>query len=874
MRYIVLLLLASMCFYPTRAQDPNDVLKTNITIHLEGATLEDLFQQITKLEKVGIVFSPKHLPEISPKDYHINNQPLYVLLNDVLKDLPLKYSVVEDQVIIKKFKKETPGTGKKEVFTLNGYIKDASNGEILIGATVLAREINKGTITNLFGYYSLSLPEGEYLVSCSYVGYQSQQVKIVLKANRYISFNLPEETTSLKEVVISAAEKENALISNQMSQTNLAPRQVSRMPSLLGEPDVVKSLQVIPGIQLYADGSTSFHVRGGGKDQNLILLDDAPIYNPAHLLGLFSSIIPESVKQIKIYKGDIPVKYGGRLSSLIDIRTREGDMEKYNFEGSIGLLTNKFTINGPIKKNKSSFITTLRRSHIDWILKREYEDSELYFYDWTGKINWKPNYKHRLFLSWYFGEDYFSLNNAGLSWGNNAISSKWNWIPGPKFFMNTTITASLYDYNLITSLEDDIKWNSSINSFNFKMDFTWYPNVKNTMKFGLQQENMDFNPGNIINAEGESPRDLPFVYSGRGRLTSLYLGNEQQINEKISLRYGLRFPTWENFGESVGFSYDDNYQVIDTIYYGKNEVIFSDVVVEPRLSLLYNYNTRNTFKFSYTRASQFIHNISNSISPFMSLEVWMPSGNNIAPQSSVQIAGGYVHAFNKNIELNIEGFYKTLKEQIDYDYHASMILNPLIEGELRFGEGRAYGIETILHKKTGKLNGWIAYTRSRSWRKFEDIYGSEPFPAINDRPNELSIYLNYEITRRWKVSANWNYLSGLAFTTPTGFYTYNNYVVPVYAKKNNDRLPPYHRLDVSTTIRLDKTFENRFEHFLEISILNIYGRKNPIFVYFNKSLDENNNLVIPADMSYRHRYVPSFRYVYWVIPSIRYIFRF
>jgi len=656
------------------------------------------------------------------------------------------------------------------------------------------------------------------------------------------------------------------------------------MPAFMGEQDVIKSLDAIPGISLQGDGSTFFFVRGGNKDQNLILLDDAPIYNPAHFLGLFSTFIPETVKDIKIYKGDIPAEYGGRLSSLIDVRTRDGDMNKFNVFGNLGLVAWKTTVEGPITRGKSSFLLSARSSYIKWYARSLNQDIQKFnFYDLNAKFNFRLGLKDRLFLSGYAGQDYFTqgsspANSSGISWSNVAGTVRWNHVFNDRLFSNTTLSTSKYDYFLILNVDRDQTWHSNIGNLTLKSDFTWFINPDITLRYGGRISRHDFNPGNLeLGGDPISPF-LPVVSRKTARETALYISNNHTITPRFIVRYGLRMSAWTNIGKAKEYAYEYNIIVndlipVDTMDYADGEKYHSYSNIEPRFGLTFQAGPRTSLKASYARTVQYLQLVTNSISPFTTLEVWLPSGPNIEPQSCDQVSLGYFRKFREaGTDLSIEIFSKKLYNQIDYEDHAYMLLNPHIERELRYGDGRAYGIEFLLKKHRGRLNGWIGYAYSRSLRTIEDINNDLEYPASWDRPHDLSCYLSYDLTKRWVLSANWIYMTGSAFSSPTAFYRYNGYTVPLYGSKNNDRLPDYHRLDLSTELQLNKR-ERRFSHSLRFTLYNLYSRKNPFAVNFNKTLNYNGNPVVPGDLYLPAEIVPSQMYLFRLVPAISYSFR-
>lgn len=874
------MILLSGIILPVHLSAQESLLDRKITIKVSLVPLAEVLDEIHKQSKISFSYNPDKIPVQSLVSVSAREKPVSEVLNELFRDLDIKYVVVEEQIVLKLPEKKE---GKKQIpdkFTISGYVRNADNGEIMIGATIVTIDPLQGTTTNGYGFYSFTMIPGRYTVRYSYMGYSSVEKEVDLTGDKNLDIELEEDPSMLDEVVIRADENLPEIQKNQMGKISIHPRDVQDMPALMGEVDVLKSLQSIPGISFFSDGSTLFYVRGGNKDQNLILLDEAPVYNPAHLLGFFSIFIPDAVKDIKVYKGNLPSQHGGRLSSLIDIKTKDGNMRQFGVSGNVGLVASRLSLEGPVIKDKSSFFVSGRRSYLKLYLSKDNPDiDDLYFSDLYGKLNFRINRNNRLFFSGYYGKDYFRTsssdqNSSGINWGNMVGTIRWNHLFGDRLFSNTTLYASKYDYFLVTSYEKKYQWNSHIANIGLKSDFTWYISPESTLKFGLKFGGHNFNPGNFEMGDIPEGTYFPLVPRKNSQDFALYVSHEHQLSDRISLQYGFRLSTWQNIGESVEYTFDQDYNPVDTTRYEVGESYHSYANFEPRLGLLYRIGENSSLKASYTRTSQYIHMITNSVSPFTALEVWLPSGPNIKPQLADQFSIGWSKNWPlKGWHFQAEAYYRNMFNQIDYNPHAKMLLNPLLEAELRFGKARAYGLELYVKKSHGRLNGWMGYSLSKTKKQINDLYDNQTFPAFNDRPHELSLYLNYELRGRTRFSANWIFSSGAAITTPTAFYEYNGYTVPIYGDKNNDRLPPYHRLDLSFDIRLNK-MESRFEHNLNISVLNIYGKKNPFSMNFNKILTDEGGFIVPGNLDKDYELVSSQIYLYKVIPSINYKFRF
>jgi hypothetical protein len=865
--WISFLFLCSLITISTTAQE--SILSTRITINAENETVKSILNAISIQANIYFSYSSTLLDDDQLITFKVENKSLKKTLDQLAEQLGVKYKLVENQVVFKKPKKKKSTTS---TFTISGYIRDKSTGESLPGATILIKNTYTGTVSNHYGFYSLTLPEGDYLIEYSYIGYIKKMEEINLKSNMEIEMEMVFNISLLGEVTISINEELENLEKSQMSRIKFNPKNLTTLPEFAGEVGLVKSLQTLPGIKTHSDGSAFFFVRGGGKDQNLILIDEAPIYNPAHLFGYYSVIIPDVAKDITIYKADMPINKGDRLSSVIDIQTKDGNMNKFEVNGVLNPLIYRFSVEGPIKKEKSSFFTSFRHSNFWWLYRKEVPNGSFYMYDFNAKLNVIINKKNRLFYSFFYGKDNLMNDGAnefgGIKWSNLATTFRWNHIFNQKLFLNSTVYGSKYNYTLLTH---DTQWQSDIANLSFNFDFSWFHTPQSTYTFGLDQSFHFFNPGNLTNAG--SNEGIPYVPETQSLKTALFFSNERNISDRFSVKYGLRMPIWTNTGPTTVYLFDTNYQVKDVIHVQKGEAYKTFVNLDPRISLKYMLDSTSSLKFSYGIYHQYIQLLSNSISPFSSFEIWLPSGTNIKPQRAGQFALGYFKFFKKAaLEFSLEGYYKLMQNQIDYEPHASLLLNPLIEGELRFGTARSYGIEFLLRRSKGRLSGWISYTWSRVFRQIDGVNSNKEYPAFYDRPHDFSIVLSYHLTTRVNLSANWVYYTGSAITTPIGFYEYNSNTIPLYGEKNNDRLPNYHRLDIAINWRLNK-IEQKFQHSLTFAIYNLYNRKNPVSINFNKIETKEGKYVVPANVFGAGDIVTTQRYLLGIMPSITYKFR-
>jgi len=839
-----------------------------ISIDLKDVPLAEVLSEISIKSNLRFSYNPKRMEAERQVSYRAVNKSVSEILTELAEQFEFQYSIVEDQVVLKP--KGKPEKTQAQFATLSGYIKDGANGEALIGATIFIQELKVGTAANAYGFFSITLPVGSYEVVASFIGYKPISKVVSLQVSTMENILLTEEPPLLEEIIVTPSEEVAEEV--KVNKLNVQPRAVEERPALFGEVDVVKSLESVPGFKLHSDGSTFYYVRGGQRDQNLVLIDDSPIYNPSHLLGLFSTIIPDAVTDINIYKGDIPASMGGRLSSTLDIHTKKGNDQFTQVWGNVGFISTKLGVEGPIKKNASSFLISGRFSRLQWLFQAQDPSiNKFNFHDLTGKMNFKLNSTNRIFFSFYTGSDNYFNGNNGINWSNRAGTFRWNNILNSKLFLNTTLSASGYDYNLYTDVSKDERWNSHISNVNLKSDFSYFVKPQNEITFGVGLNGYKFNPGNL---QSGSLNQKTSNTSVRNSLEFVLYGNQEiKLNKHWGLNYGLRFSTWTNTGEAFEYIFDASGNPADTLYYQSGESYITFANLEPRVTVQYLLNEHAALKASYMRNVQHVHLISNSISPFTSLDVWLPSSYNIRPQRADQLTLGYhdLHA-QTGISWVLETFYKKMYNQIDYESHAELLLNPLLENQLRFGEGNAYGFELQAKKEQGRLRGMAGYSYARAKRKFEDLNNGKTFNALGDRPNQINLTLSYDINLRWMVGLNWNYLTGAPYSSPVSFYTYNDLETPIYGQKNNDRLPNYHRLDASATWKLNKSPEKKYKHSLTFGIYNLYGRKNSVFINYNKTELGYRDFKVPSNVLENDRTISQF-FLFQFTPSVSYIFK-
>ena len=750
-------------------------------------------------------------------------------------------------------------------YTLSGYLKDKKSGETLIGATVFIKETKQGVVTNPYGFYSITLPKGEYTVAITFVGYNKVEKQVKLTANTILSEELENENVQMEQVVITSTRKDENISRTQMGMAKLDPRKLNTLPVLMGESDIMKSIQLMPGVQTASEGSSGFSVRGGSSDQNLILLDEAPVYNASHLMGFFSVFNSDAIKDATLYKGDIPATNGGRLSSLLDIRMKDGNRKEYHANGGIGLISSRLTVEGPIKKDKGSFIVSARRTYADMFLKLSSDSmmrkNRLYFYDVNAKANYDINPNNRIFVSAYLGRDLTGFgDDFSFSWGNATVTTRWNHTFTSKLFSNLTLIYSNYQYKLGNSnAKPSFKWRSNLEDVGLKYDFSLYQGAKNTIKFGLSSTLHYIQPGKF---KVDGKRSDFETSDSRAIENAIYLLNEQKVGQKLTLNYGLRLSSFHNMGGTAYTIDRKTFEVTDTVSHKTNNIYHSSYGLEPRFSANYRLNETASIKAAYSRTHQYLQLASNSAagSP---LDVWFPSSDYVEPQVSDQVGLGYFRNFDDNTyEVSVEGFYKWMDHQIDFKDNADLLMNNQLEKELRFGKAQSYGVELFARKNSGKLTGWISYTLSKATRKFPDINNGRKYNANYDHPNNLNVTLTYKLTQRAELTSSWVYYSGTPITYPTMRFSHGNMNLPIYGEKNASRLPDYHRLDLSLTLKNKRKPGRRWESEWNFAVYNVYNRGNAYSVYFET--DEKDQSKIKT---YKMVMFP-------IIPSITYNFKF
>jgi hypothetical protein len=772
-------------------------------------------------------------------------------------------------------------------FTLSGYVTDAGNGEELIGATItLSDNPSKGTTTNVYGFYSLTLPAGNYQVRYSYLGYQTVEREIELTQDQKVDVELPSQEMQLEEIVVSTDRPEANVQDVNMSREKLKIEKVKSLPALFGEVDVLRTVQLLPGVQTVGEGTTGLFVRGGSADQNLVLLDEAVVYNPSHFLGFFSVFNPDAIKNLELYKGGIPARYGGRISSILDIQMKDGNSKRLSVSGGIGSISSRLTVEGPLKRNESSFILSGRRTYADLFLRlspnEDINQNILYFYDFNAKANYRVGEKNRFFLSGYFGRDRFGIEDLfGLNWGNATATLRWNHLINDRLFLNTSLIYSNFDYGF--DFDTDVasfEWRSALKAYNAKFDFNYFLNPENSIDFGYQTILHNFAPPTIVPGEGTNfePLELDEKFALE---QAIYIGNQQQISERLSLEYGLRYSTFQQIGPGIVYEYEEgrpfsDETITNTLEYETGENIQFYDGLEPRFGARYLLNRSSSVKVSYNRLMQYLQIASNATAG-LPIDRWIPADNYIRPLIGDQIAAGYFRNFASNsLEASVEVYYKWMQNIIDFKTGSDILLNNNIETEVSEGIGWAYGAEFMLKKNVGRTTGWISYTLARARRQVDDINGGRAYNARYDRTHDFSLVVSHQFNPRLTVSGTWVYSSGTAVSLPAGRYQLDGQSVPFYdpLRRNAYRMPDFHRMDLSVVLDGKKKEGRRWENSWAFSIYNVYARKNPFTITFEEVYNEDPNFE-PGDGEIESSRPAAVKtYLFSIIPSVTYNFKF
>lgn len=777
----------------------------------------------------------------------------------------------------------------QEKFTLSGTVNDNSSNETIIGANIIVKDLKQGATTNEYGFYSLTLPKGKHTIVISYLGFKEFQKEINLTANTKLNFSLEEEAQQLDEIILSDNRAKTNVKNTEMSVSKLSVKTARKLPAVLGEVDILKTLLQLPGVTNAGEGASGFNVRGGGADQNLILLDEAVVYNSSHLFGFFSVFNSDAIKDLKLYKGGIPARYGGRASSVLEIYQKDGNNKEFHGTGGIGLISSRLMLEGPIKKEKGSFLVAGRSSYAHLFLKLADNPNSAYFYDLNTKLTYNVNPNNNLYLSGYFGRDVFSINDSFDNiYGNSVFNLRWNHLYSDKLFSNLSLIYSDYYYGLKLDFVG-FQWDSGVKNYNIKYDFKHYLSDKIKLSYGTNSIYYDFNPGLLKPINDKSPINYNQLDKKYAFEQAFYVESDHKLSEKFSINYGLRYSLFYKLGKEKVYLYQNDspvdYNSETQVYseatpigfkeYGSGKIIDQFNNFEPRLATTYTINEKSSVKLSYNRMAQYLHLISNTSSP-TPLDIWTPSSRYLKPQLVDQIAAGYFrNLLNDKYTLEIETYYKAQKNRIDYIDGAQLIANNNIERVILKGMGRAYGLELLFRKNTGKLNGWISYTLSKTEQKTAGrtagevgINNGDWYKNAYNKLHNIAISSTYELNKKWTLGLNFIYQTGRPVTFPNGQYQFNPFGnmgtpvnVPSYSSRNKNELPDFHHLDIAATYTPTSQKTKRWTGEWVFSIYNVYNRKNAASITFRQNKDTGNNEAVRLS-------------IFGIVPSVTYNFKF
>ncbi len=835
-----------------------------IDIAVKNGELKQVFGEISRQSGLYFVYSPQFINDKQKITFIVHRRPLGDVLTLLADRINVSYQIIEKQIILKPLTPAPAAKSGSRFYHISGYVTDSATGQILIGANIIIDGKLKA-FSNEYGFFSVKVTADSHYLKISYTGYQSFQKK--LNVNRSYNLNIRlKPAEQLLDMVIVTADQTSPIRQNSLDFQSYTSQMINRNPGLGGTYDALKGLQALPGFNFYGDGSLIFHVRGGLKSQNLVLIDDAPIFNPVHLLGFFSAVSPYAVNNIRVYKNTIPAQYAGRTSAVIDIRIRDGDYHKWQAIADISPIISSYLVDGPLKKNKSSLLISLRRSHVNWLYENNYSQIKVNFIDTHVKWSFKPDNRNKFYVSLFYSTDKVGMTRnfiaSNIQWGNAAATVRWNRVISPHLFVNNTFFSGIYSYDLQFMPDTTNIFGSMIFKTGLKSDFSYYKSENATYRFGFNASYYYFNPANV--------NQYAYVPSQNALEGIAYIGAKFFPTEKLRIDLGLDLRYWGNLGPTYLYRYGTSHIFLGVDTIGL-EIYNNFVQAEPRLSISYSLSPKIVTQFSAGRYVQFLQLLSNSISPFTTVEAWMPASPNIPPIITNQIALGLTHK-SDNLNFTVETYFKTSENVVAFSNFSSLLFNPYIEGDLRYGRIYSAGLELSASRSLGQFNYWVSYTYSRSFMQIPEIWLNQWFSTSFDKPHNFYANVAYN-TKRMQCGVTLIASSGNRFTAPIGFYEILDHTVPLYGLPNNATMPYYMRLDVFLKYKLNK--RGKFaDHYLTFSVFNLTGRKNAVLVNFNKVQAGENFFYVPTNYIYEHELTPSYYYLLRAVPMLNYTVKF
>jgi len=847
-------------------------INTRVSLDIKSAAVKDVLDSISLQSGLNLTYNPSLFPLDSVISLQVNDTPVPMVLEKMFGYGRVTILKLEKQVILT-LEKPLP-SNKTKKYVINGFLRDSVSGNPLIGGVVYFENINKGVVTNPYGYYSISLPEGDYNIKFMFISFKNLEKRIYLNKDTTINIKMPLANVGLDTVYVHPYNKADIYLRNAIAENRIDMESFRGFRGIAGETDLIMYLQTLPGITNFGDGSTYYYASGGGKGQNLILVDEAPVYNPSHMFGISSVLIPEVVNEIKIYNGHLPSRYGERLSSIIDVYIKDGNKERFSGGLHLGPLKTTMLLNGPIKKDRSSFLLSFRKSTMQWAFQEQVRNGGVIsFYDFNSKINTSFGKKNRLYLNFYGGNDRLTSGHDGkehdgIAWGNVAGSLRWNHLLSNKMFFNQTLFASSYTFNYFFSIPDDIYWKSQIVNMGYKIDFTWYINPMQDLKYGIKVHQYQLSPGVFHQRDSILAENVPVIRNHNCIENAFYASHSFNVGDNLRFSYGTRVSGWSKYGPNYEYIYKNN-DVVGEIYYGSG-IYYNQWNIDPRLTANLVLNKRHAVKAGFTKATQYHYLVSNAISPLSSFDFWLPTGPNIPEQSSRFYALEYSGIYGENYDFVFKAqlYYRKMENQVYFLDHPMLLLNPNIENQLEFAPIEVRGYNVSVKRDMNRFKSSLSYSYTNA--AYSGNRPQEGVPYI--RPHNFSASLYLKLTNKLNLSTNFVFNSGQSISVPDGFYKHQGNVIPYFENMQDFRYP-YHRMDLSISYQLNKP-KSDYRHVLNLSVFNVYDRSNFYSVNYNKSYNSKAGYFVPQNVLNKNLYYPTGMYLFGIVPYLSYKIQF